>query len=82
MGPSGLDALFLRYRDQINRHATDPAAPLTPEWLRLSAALDAVSQQRNSYLSGLYWYTDLNQAAAAARASGKPILSLRLLGNE
>jgi hypothetical protein len=81
MGPAGLNALFLLYRDQINRHVADPAAPLTPEWLRLSAALDAVSQQRNSYLSGLYWYTDLSQAEAAARASGKPILSLRLLGN-
>jgi hypothetical protein len=28
----------------------------------------------------LYWYTDFAQAKAAARASGKPILSLRLLG--
>jgi hypothetical protein len=52
-----------------------------PEWQRLSAALDAVSQQRDSYASRLYWYTDLEQAKAAARASGKPILSLRLLGN-
>jgi hypothetical protein len=29
---------------------------------------------------GLSWYTDLDAAKAAARASGKPILSLRLLG--
>jgi hypothetical protein len=28
----------------------------------------------------LYWYTDLEQAKATAKASGKPILSLRLLG--
>ncbi|HEY0554724.1 MAG TPA: hypothetical protein VGG20_10690 [Thermoanaerobaculia bacterium] len=29
---------------------------------------------------GLVWYTDLDAAKAAARAEGKPILSLRLLG--
>jgi hypothetical protein len=29
---------------------------------------------------GLFWYTDLDAAKAAARAEGKPILSLRLLG--
>ena len=40
-----------------------------------------MSQQRNSYASRLYWYTDFEKAKAAARASGKPILSLRLLGN-
>lgn len=28
----------------------------------------------------MYWYTDIEQAKAAARTSGKPILSLRLLG--
>ncbi len=28
----------------------------------------------------LYWYTNLEQAKAAAKVSGKPILSLRLLG--
>jgi hypothetical protein len=28
----------------------------------------------------LFWYTDLEQAKAAAKESGKPILSLRLLG--
>jgi hypothetical protein len=52
----------------------------TPQWQRLSAALDAVSQQKDSYLSGLYWYTDFSQAKKVARAEGKPILSLRLLG--
>ena len=45
-----------------------------------AAALDAVGQQRDCYASQLYWFTDLEQAKAAAKASGKPILSLRLLG--
>src|SRR6185503_16494736 len=44
------------------------------------AALDAVAQQKNSYIAGLYWYTDLDAAKKASQALGKPILSLRLLG--
>jgi hypothetical protein len=79
-GPAGLRSLFELYGPEIKRQVANPSAPTTPEWQRLSAALDAVSQQKNSYLSGLYWYTDLAQAEAAAKSSGKPILSLRLLG--
>ena len=80
MGPAGLNSLLELYGDEVDRHIANPLAPATPEWQRLSAALDAVSQQKDSYLSGLYWYTDLAQAEAAAKSSGKPSLSLRLLG--
>lgn len=80
MGPAGLTSLSERYAVEIERQVTDPSAVATSEWRRLSAALDAVSQQKDSYLSGLYWYTDFAQAKAAARSAGKPILSLRLLG--
>jgi hypothetical protein len=80
LGPSGLDRLFKTYAREINEQVTNPLLPASPEWQRLSAALDAVGQQKDAYLSGLYWYTDLREAQAAARASGKPILSLRLLG--
>lgn len=80
MGPAGLTLLSERYAVEIERQITDPAATATLEWRRLSAALDAVSQQKDSYVSGLYWYTDFARAKVAAGASGKPILSLRLLG--
>ena len=80
MGPDGLRILFDAYADEISR-ARSGLSVNNEEWQRLSAALDAVSQQRNSYASGLYWYTDFEKAKAAAKASGKPILSLRLLGN-
>jgi hypothetical protein len=80
MGPEGLNSLLTLYGNEIARHIANPQEHATPEWQRLSAALDVVSQQKDSYLSGLYWYTDLTQAEAAAHASGKPILSLRLLG--
>jgi len=61
----------------------DPRAPLPdPQavWQRLQTALTGVSGQRDAATSMLYWYTDFDQAKATARASGKPILSLRLLG--
>jgi hypothetical protein len=80
MGPAGLTLLSETYAVEIERQIADPLAVATPEWLRLSAALDAVSQQKDSYIAGLYWYTDFAEAKAAARAAGKPILSLRLLG--
>ncbi len=80
LGPAGLNALFQTYAQEINEQVSNPVLAATPQWQRLSAALDAVSQQKDSYLSGLYWYTDFDQAKSAARATGKPILSLRLLG--
>jgi hypothetical protein len=80
LGPAGLDALFQAHAFEINKQIKNPLRATTPQWQRLSAALDAVSQQKDSYLSGLYWYTDFSQAKAIARAAGKPILSLRLLG--
>lgn len=65
--------------------ATGLAAMLeTPAALRNPAVfnrrLDQVAGQYRAQNSGLYWYTDFEQARDAARKSGKPILSLRLLG--
>jgi len=79
-GPAGMRMLMNQYGEEIARHIANPTAAASPEWQRISAALDAVSQQRNSYLSGLYWYTDLSEARRASAQTGKPILSLRLLG--
>jgi hypothetical protein len=42
--------------------------------------VDQIAGQRDAWMSRLYWYTDLDQAKAAAAESGKPILSLRMLG--
>lgn len=81
LGPAGLEAMFRVHAAEINKQISEPLTPTAREWERLSTALDAVSQQKNSYLSRIYWYTDLDQAKAAAKKSGKPIVSLRLLGN-
>src|SRR4051812_7740814 len=80
LGPTGMQSLMKQYDQEIAFHLTNPTAPASSEWLRITAALDAVSQQRNSFLSGLYWYTDLDQARKVSKQTGKPILSLRLLG--
>ena len=81
MGPEGLRTLLNLFAEEIKRNGLDSASQSnSPEWLRITAALDAVAQQRDSYTSGLYWYTDIEQAKAASKQSGKPILSLRLLG--
>lgn len=69
-GPSALARLLERYR----------ALPPGGEKDALQATIDAVAAQRYATYSGLYWYTDLAQAEDAARASDKPILSLRMLG--
>lgn len=81
MGPAGLQTMLAIHADEIKRHLNAPAAADDAAWHRLASALDAVSQQYDSAASGLYWYTDFAEAQAAARKSGKPILSLRLLGN-
>jgi len=80
LGPAGLQALMAQYQNEINAHIQKPSAAPDEHWQRISAALDAVAQQRNSYVAGLYWYTDLDSARKASKSLGKPILSLRLLG--
>jgi hypothetical protein len=54
------------------------AAPA--ERVELQKTLDKVCAQKDCYASRLYWYTDLDQAKEAARRTGRPILSLHLLG--
>jgi hypothetical protein len=82
-GPRGLKALLDRHGAMLAQHRS--AMPLTNSattgaWSRLSRALDSVGQQRDCASSRLFWHTDFEQAKASAKASGKPILSLRLLG--
>ena len=47
----------------------------------LDVAIDEICQQHGCRHTQIYWYTDLDAAIAAARASHRPILSLRLLGD-
>jgi hypothetical protein len=80
LGPGGLQALMAQYQNEIDAHIKKPSAAPDEQWVRITTALDAVAQQRNSFIAGLYWYTDLESAKKASKSLGKPILSLRLLG--
>ena len=77
-GPRGLQMLLRAYNRELMQQRANPGVSKIPP--RLAAAIDAVAAQKDAAYSGLYWHTDFEQAKAAARASGKPILSLRLLG--
>jgi hypothetical protein len=78
-GPEGLKAMLAVHAAAIERHRNSPVE--TDEaWKRLSAALNAVGGQYDCHASKLFWHTDLDAAKSAAKASGKPILSLRMLG--
>jgi hypothetical protein len=83
-GPAGLEAFLDSHAAEFNNHQLNIDRPIPRNrdaaWQRLNAALDAICQQRDCLASRLYWHTDFEEARRAAKASGKPILSLRLLG--
>ena len=79
MGPTGLDALFVKYGAEIERYSK--TGERTETWQNIANAIDTVSMQKDDYASHPYWYTDLEEAKRVATLQKKPILSLRLLGN-
>jgi hypothetical protein len=79
MGRDGLESLLVKYAAEIKQFGETGNA--TDSWKRIAAAIDTVAMQRDAYASNLYWYTSLEHAKAEAKKTGKPILSLRLLGN-
>src|ERR1700694_2000258 len=67
-GPRGLQMLEQRFTNEIAAHRKGAASD--ERWKRIGLALDRVGGQYDNYASGLYWYTDLEKAKAASRASG------------
>ena len=55
-------------------------APNGPVKNALAAEIDAAAHQKYATVSRLYWHTSLESAMEAARAHGRPILHLRMLG--
>jgi hypothetical protein len=80
-GPDGLSLLLDVYDAEVARAKEHPAAGDEAELARLRGALDRVARQKEAYASRLYWFTDMDQAKRAAQETGRPILSLRMLGN-
>lgn len=77
-GADGLAALLDANREALD--AVRGGAETPANWEVLRTAVDLVAGQRDAYASRLFWHTDLDAALAASRATGKPVLSLRLLG--
>lgn len=82
--PARLDQLF-QQRDALEQQflttLTDAQlSKLKRDLALLDEKIDAVGGQRYCSQSRLFWFTDLEQAKAAAKQSGKPILTLRMLG--
>ncbi len=78
-GQSGLDELFKVYAGEIKQFSATGKS--FESWTRIADAIDSVAMQKDAYASGLYWFTDLEEAKKASKKANKPILSLRLLGN-
>lgn len=78
LGQPGLDVLRTVRAELSSVPAFPSADPRAAAW---DALIDKVARQQYATLSGLYWYTDLEAAKAVAQKQGKPILSLRLLGD-
>lgn len=57
------------------------SASMNPRDAATPSALNALGHAWDNKAAKLFWFTDLNEAKAQAAREGKPILSLRLLGN-
>ncbi|MCE9590070.1 MAG: hypothetical protein K8S99_06055 [Planctomycetes bacterium] len=92
LGPHGLEILLSDHKQTLKQYPglrpIEPGlrmdssqATATPEDLdRLRAAINAVAGQYDAWASRLYWYNDWSAASAESRRTGRPVLSLRMLG--
>jgi hypothetical protein len=74
IGPGVLDRLF-----EMKESAKAANDAKTVQ--RIEETIDHVCAQRFASVSRLFWHTDLEAAQDVSSKSGKPILSLRLMGN-
>ncbi len=89
-GPEGLAKAVRNYdlavakRTRLNLMCRvvppEETAQLDGEVEAWRAAVDEIGSQRGCTTSRLYWHTDLAAAKDAAQQTGRPILSLRMLG--
>ena len=75
-GYEGLNLIFSVFADEISEF--ERTGDVTETWKKISAAIDAVSMQKDAYAGGLYWHTDLESALGVARSAdiaGKMLLA-------
>lgn len=85
-GPQALEQL-IQYRERLEKELGAGDYPFSsetesrdPQLARLDHVIDGVGGARYCSTSRLYWFTDLERAKSQSAVSGKPILSLRLMG--
>jgi len=85
MGPRGLEVALGEFHKAQAKLASAANAQETEairaEMERWRETVDQVAGQRDATVSKLYWCTDLEHAKVVAAKLGRPILSLRMLGN-
>lgn len=79
-GPQHLQQLLSEHESVIRELRENKTRLDDPRHAGLRSHIDAAAHQRDAFASGLYWHTDLDTAKAEAARTGRPILSLRLLG--
>lgn len=84
-GPAGLEQALKKYDRlveyrQTANFADDERARVDADIGLWQEIAEQVGQQRLCTTSRLFWYTNLDEALAESRQSGKPVLSLRMLG--
>ncbi len=84
-GPEAFGDFFAAHQSEIELYRKSAAAmgrrdPDDPAACELIRTLDEAAQQRDAAWSGLFWFTDLEEATAEAARTNRPILTLRLLG--
>lgn len=85
MGPGGLALLLNAHADDVKQYTELSSTGAGPASKRagidrLRSAVDSVAAQRDAIFSRLYWFTDWPSAAAEAKRTNRPILTLRMLG--
>ena len=82
-GHAGLDAPPLRAEGPAGLARALAALDASGDAAERAQLIDLVTRvagQKDAHVSRLYWFEELDAALAAAKASGKPVLSLRMLG--
>ena len=84
-GPGGLKSFIEFSQEDLERYRASAAEGAGrfgagDRWAGLVKAIDAIAGQYDAAWSELYWFTNFEEAKELAQRSGKPILSLRLLG--
>ncbi len=78
LGQQGLNALTREYSSEIQDYRDSGSK--SDLWRRISIAVDETAMQKDAFASNLFWHVNLENALAESKASGKPVISLRLLG--